>query len=143
MGKLGDRNLDMATRRNAVDLRDSMVNKIDVSGPGWVPNKPATIKRKKSSKPLIQHGDLRISINDKPVGKGVIFVGVPKTAIRKHGKKGAKLVDIAKVHEYGAPKAGIPPRPFIFSTLNERRDVFHGRYRDAAKCTVLGQVYRG
>ncbi len=143
MGALGDRNMEMAMRKNSVDLRDFMVATIDLSGPGWTPLKPATIKRKKSSKPLIQYGDLRQSINVKPIVRGSVFVGVPRAAIRKRGQKGKSLMNIAAVHEYGAPKAGIPARPFIFSTLNERRDALHARYRDAAKCTVLGQVYHG
>lgn len=143
MGALGDRNMEMAMRRNAVDLRDSMVATIDMSGPGWVPLKPATIKRKKSSKPLIQYGDLRQSINVKPIVRGYLFVGVPRAAIRKHGQKGESLVNIAMVHEYGAPKAHIPARSVVFRTFRERMDALRARYREAAKATVLGQVYHG
>jgi len=79
----------------------------------WPPLSPETIKRKGSSKPLIDTGKLRNSVTHKVEGNAV-----------KVGVFGEEAV-IAAVHEFGTTKAGrghkvvIPSRPFIRPTVDE------------------------
>lgn len=92
------------------------------NGQAWVPNKPSTVRKKGSSKPLIDSGQLRNSIEviDGPAG---VFVGVSSKVQRKGG---GPLVNIAEVHEYGKVVAQargggivlikIPERSFLRAT---------------------------
>ena len=50
-------------------------------------------------KPLIETADLRNSIEAVKVGQGQFFIGVPRSAKNRNGKK---LVNIGLVHEFGA-----------------------------------------
>ena len=90
-----------------------------LAGEPFVPNKPSTIKRKKSSLPLVDTGELFNSISYiVEVSKKRAIVGVERGPIYKDGQK---VSDIAKVNEFGAvTKNGtvIPSRPFIRSVLN-------------------------
>ena len=110
------------------------------NGKAWTPLKPATKKRKGSSKPLIDTGDLRNSIAVVDRGSQ-IFVGVPNLA---RNKQGEALTSIAAVHEFGktiAQKRGdslvviqIPERSFLRSTAD-----FHFK-PSAMKARVLGRI---
>lgn len=51
-----------ALTKVAVKATDDIVNKIDKGDPTWPPNAPGTIERKRSSRPLIDKGFLRKSI---------------------------------------------------------------------------------
>lgn len=84
-----------ANMRNAVALRDGIKRKITEGDSSWPPISPFTQEFKQSSKPLMDHGDLRNSIAVTPVGPDFIHVGVPTT-------KGRYIVNIATVHEFGA-----------------------------------------
>lgn len=94
------------------------------NGIKWPKIQPETRKRKGSSKPLIDTGQLRNSIVVIKEGDGA-FVGVPS----KVKRKGRPLVDIAWVHEYGkviAQRRGggvvlikIPQRSFLQSTFDK------------------------
>lgn len=75
----------------------------------WPPLKPETIKRKGSSKPLIDTGKLRASITHKVEGD-VVKVGV----------FGEEQALIAAVHEFGSPKKNIPQRSFMRVTADEK-----------------------
>lgn len=68
------------------------------NGKAWPPNSDSTRARKGSSKPLINTGDLRGSVNVQKVGRAKYFVGVPSNA---RSKKGGQLIRIGEVHEYG------------------------------------------
>ena len=121
----------------------SAVKKSIVSGaPGgerFAPLHPATIANKKSSKPLIDKGDLVGSVTWQTVGDNAVFIGVRKSA--KSGDGGA-LANVAAVHEFGCtirvtPKMraylhyqnihlkpstqyiSVPPRPYLRPTLND------------------------
>ncbi|NSW82528.1 MAG: phage virion morphogenesis protein [Syntrophothermus sp.] len=72
-------------------------------GKKYAPNHPFTIAQKKSSKPLIRHGDLRDSINYQVVDGATVFVGVKRTAKNKEGQA---LVNIAAIHELGNGEGG-------------------------------------
>lgn len=51
-----------ALTKVAVKATDDIVTKIDKGDPSWPPNAPGTIERKRSSRPLIDTGFLRKSI---------------------------------------------------------------------------------
>lgn len=67
------------------------------SGKAWVKNAPSVVASKRSSKPLINTGDLRQSINVVDM-KGVIFVGIPSG---KRSRDGKRVTQIGEVHEFG------------------------------------------
>jgi phage gpG-like protein len=99
------RRVDMATNR-AVKQEAHYYRKMVLkafktggrsNGKAWEPNKASTAKRKKSSKPLIDRGDLRNSIVVLSKG-GTSWVGVPSN---KRSQDGSRLVSIAGVHEFG------------------------------------------
>jgi len=128
MGARMVRATDRATRQEAQLFRSLVVRAFNsggaTNGKRWEPNKPATKERKGSSKPLIDSGQLRNSVQ--VVEKGdMIFVGVPSNVKRSGG---GPLVSIAAVHEYGkiiAQRRGgrvvlikIPERSFIRSTAD-------------------------
>lgn len=105
---------------------------------GWAPLKKATIKKKGSSKPLFDHGDLMRSIQATSVGKDTMFVGVHRNERKSDG---TELVDIAAVHEYGYPQGGIPARPFIAPTIKETEPENRREVRDAGRAIVKGRKY--
>ncbi len=72
-------------------------------GQKYVPNHPFTVARKGSSKPLINHGDLRNSITSRVIGGASVFVGVLRTT---KGKDGQQMVNIAAIHELGDGQGG-------------------------------------
>ncbi|MFZ2499535.1 hypothetical protein [Methanosarcina sp.] len=78
------------------------------------PLSPETVKKKKSSRILFDKGDLQGQITSDFSAPMHAEVGV----IDKGDKKRAY---IAKIHEYGAPEAGIPERSFMRSAYIENR----------------------
>ena len=103
--------LEKGTQRRleeaGVFLEGQMAEKID----SWLTPalKPKTIARKESSQPLIDKGELYGQIDHRS-GPGYVEVGV-------FGSRAA----IARHHEFGAPKAGIPERSFMRSAFRENR----------------------
>jgi phage gpG-like protein len=51
---------------------------------------------------------------------GFVKVGVLQSS--GHAPDGTSMVEIATIHEYGAPKAGIPERSFLRRTFDDKRD---------------------
>lgn len=91
-----------ALNRVGVYVRDKIKWGIRDQAPGgkpFVPLSELTIRRKGSSKALIEHGDLIGAITFKLVGNDAVFVGLLRTA---RGKDGESLVNIGEVHEFGA-----------------------------------------
>lgn len=93
-------------------LEKEMVHKINSGlSPGLL---PATVAQRKeeSSVPLFDTGELfdQISFATPLSDRSSVEVGV-------FGSR----AEIAKHHEYGAPKAGIPERSFMRSAFNENR----------------------
>ena len=151
---LGD-NIKLATEKNAISARDAVKKLIRHGLPEWPPLKPATIARKGSSRPLIDHGDLMNSVIARKILKNSFFIGVPRNARRKStrnvelaGRGGvmrqsqSSLFNIARVHEFGAPNAGIPARPFIVPAFDARllRKLM-ARWRNAVRMTARGRKY--
>ena len=133
-------NLAAATRHNAISLRDMMKKTINQGRPEWKRLQPKTIARKGSSKPLIDTGDLRNSINYSLTDKGGAFIGIPRAA---KNRKGGDLVNIGAVHVYGSKTRNIPARDFILPAYNDVREIMIKRYRDAVKAGLRGEAYRG
>lgn len=143
MGTRMVRATERATKQEAQLFRRMVVTAFNTrgksNGTAWVPNKPSTRKQKGSSKPLIDSGQLRNSVQVVDRG-GAIFVGIPNFARRKGG---GPLVSIAAVHEYGKVivqnRGGqvvlikIPKRSFIQATADfhfspaKVRTRFHAR----------------
>lgn len=128
---------DKATRQEAQLFRKMVLRAFNSrgksNGKAWAKLKPATIRRKGSSKPLIDTAQLRNSVS--VIEKGnTIFVGV-SSKVRRNGRP---LANIAAVHEYGkviAQQRGgkvvlikIPQRSFIQSTAD-----FHFKPSDVSK----------
>ena len=68
----------------------------------WPSLKPETIKRKGSSKPLIDTGRLSNSITHKVEGDKALV-----------GIFGGEVLIYAAVHEFGSPKKNIPQRSYL------------------------------
>jgi len=139
-GELMERNMERATRRNSIKLRDEMKRTITRGVPEWEPLSPKTIARKGSSKPLIDTGDMRNSINQKDIEPMLAFIGVPRGA---KNRDGGDLVRIAAVHVYGSKTRNIPPRDFILPAYNAVRDEIADRYRQAAAASLKGERFLG
>ena len=74
----------------------------DALGNAWKPLDPKTVEKKGSAIPLIDTGNLRSNIMvvshvDKDELRGIIGTNTP----------------YGKYHEFGAPEAGVPRRPFL------------------------------
>lgn len=140
MPDLVRRNMERATKRNGQDLRDEIKCTIRDTDPSWPELKAETKKRKGSSKPLIDKGDLLASIKDWFINPFLGFVGVKKGV---KGREGQDMVNIGAVHEFGSEKANIPQRSFIRSTFERIKERLWQRYVDAAKDAIYGVMYRG
>lgn len=139
-GEMAERNIERATRRNSITLRDEMKKTINRGVPEWEPLSPKTIARKGSSKPLIDTADMRNSINERVIEPMLAFVGVPRGA---KNRKGGDLVRIAAVHVYGSKTQNIPPRDFILPAFNAVKDRIADRWRGAAAAALRGEPYLG
>lgn len=73
--------------------------------------KPATIKAKGSSTPLIDTGEMLDQVSHEMEGELTVKVGI-------FGSK----APIATIHEYGAHGANIPERSFERSTFSEQKE---------------------
>ena len=98
MPRLARHNLDRATQRNALTVRDNIRNGIYAGRPQWPPNKPLTIKLKGSSRPLVNHGDLAKAADVKAILPSLYFIGW-KRGVKN--RDGIEVVNIARIHEYG------------------------------------------
>jgi hypothetical protein len=91
-------------------------------GKAFRPLAESTIKRKKSSKALIDKGDLMGSINVTPIplsAEVAVFVGVNRG---KRTKDGKDLMNIAEIHEFGT-------RPFMIPVTPKLRAWWYAMYK--------------
>jgi len=133
----------MATIRSAMLLVREIKTGIRDQAPGGEPFTPlaeVTIRRKGSSKALIDTGFLVAKITERILGDGSAFVGLLRGTANKDGDD---LVNIGAVMEYGATieqENGvvivIPPRPFLHPTMEKHRPQILAGYR-AAIASVL------
>lgn len=140
-----ERNMQAATNRNGILLRDQIKRTIRDQRPEWPDLADATIARKGSSKMLINFGDMLNSVNYQIVDSKTFFIGVPKSSVNRDGDK---LVDIAAVHEYGAeftlPNGGtvvIPQRAFIAPTLEAFKDDIMEIWVSAVDLAMKGKSF--
>ncbi len=113
--------------REAHALRAEMIRGITKQAPGGVPFLPLSevtlairkLRGFKGTKALIHRGDLRNAINVILRGDEA-FIGVPRKA-RAKGRK--SLIDVARIHEYGAGPFIVPKTRkmlrFLFAALNK------------------------
>lgn len=57
-----------------------------------------------------------------------------------HADSELTVLDIATIHEFGAPAAGIPQRSFIRAFVDENRDVIRGWQRELFQQVLAGQL---
>jgi len=91
----------------AKQIREGVRRGWPEGGDKFKPLAESTKKIKKSSKPLINHGDLLRSINATEVKDGW-FIGVHKSV---NGPDGKPLWNIAEIHEFGTKPFQIPITP--------------------------------
>jgi len=115
-------------RREAHALRAEMIRGITSQAPGGEPFKPLSevtlaIRQMRGftgTKALIHRGDLRNAINV-IIRNDEAFVGVPRKA-RTQDKH--RLIDVAKVHEFGAG-------PFVITKTKKMMDFLFAALRNA------------
>jgi len=135
--------LRQATVKNAMLLVREMKKGIRAQAPGdqpFEPLAPSTIKKKGSSKALIDTGFLLASITQLILGDRA-FVGLLRGT---RNRTGEEIVNIGAIMEYGAtinhPNGAvivIPARPFVHPTMEKYRDQIIENYREAIR-SVLG-----
>lgn len=94
--------VDQAVHREALRHEKAMKEGIRDQAPGgkrFAPLSPITIALKRSSKALIDKGDLRNSIGTRKITEKAYFVGVHRTA---KNRAGANIANVGAVHELGA-----------------------------------------
>ena len=111
-------------RKTGAFLEGEIKKTITSGRPDWKKLKPATIKHKKSSKPLMDTGAMRNAVTHKVEPKNDrVLVGIFRASAEVGADiKGEEAVNVAAVHEWGSPKRGIPKRSFIRSTFDEKKD---------------------
>ena len=90
--------------RALLKIEAQVVVQIDSNTPP--PNKPSTIKRKKSSKTSIDKGKMRQHVDHKITGEGLNLKGSVGFFDEENAKK-------ARINEEGTKDGRIPPRPFL------------------------------
>ena len=94
--------IDQSVHREALRYAKAMKEGIKEQAPGGVrfkPLSPITIAQKRSSKALIDKGDLRNSIGTRKITAKAYFAGLHRTA---RNRSGGDLANIGAVHEFGA-----------------------------------------
>jgi phage gpG-like protein len=74
------------------------------------------------------------------VGKHRVRVGILADAPKASDQPGAhaSLLEVAAIHEFGAPQAGIPQRSFVRATVDNKRSEI-----EAAQATLAKQIVEG
>lgn len=134
--------LRQATLKNALLLVREIKRGIRSQAPGGKPFAKlaeSTIRRKGSSKALIDTGFLVNAVTQKLLADGA-FVGLLRGSVNKEGEE---LVNIGAVMEYGAtirhPNGAtivIPPRPFLHPVMAKYRDQVVEHYREAIRAAM-------
>lgn len=56
-----------------------------------------------------------------------------------HYPNGRSVAENAATHEFGAPQAGIPPRPFMRPTIDREKDKWSRQIGEGARSVLAGQ----
>lgn len=116
--------VDWATLRITTELQRAIIRRMRTSK-SFLPLAKSTIKMKRSSKPLINHGDLLGSIKYQQIagtpGRGNMgyFVGVHRSA---RGKDGSALANVAEIHEFGT-------KAYIINVTPKMRAFWYAMYK--------------
>lgn len=142
MGAMEHRCLKSSQRefgRVAEKVKTSMITGITSKRFKLEENKTSTIKRKGSSTPLVDDGDLIGSIKTHKVSARLFLVGAHKDAVDKDGKS---VANIFAVNTYGVDKVAksgkrirIPARDAISPALKENEDEFKKAGKEVLKKT--------
>jgi len=127
------REVKAATDKNGRLLEAAMVGRIEqqkLSPPLSPKYLKAKIRAGYSEQILVRTGTLMQNIRYQPQSWDGGFVGVLRGV---KGTKGADLVNIAAVHEFGAPSRGIPARPFIVPSAKECEAQVVKNYEEAVE----------
>lgn len=129
--------LEQATHKAALLLVREIKKGIVTQAPGgeaFAPLADSTVRKKKSSKALIDNGFLLNAITARLM-RDQAFVGLLRGSVNKDGEE---LVNIGAIMEFGAtiehPNGAtiiIPPRPFLQPVLREFTEDIEKTYRDA------------
>ena len=160
--------LRKAVLREAIKLADGIKENITQGGSlankPFVPNALSTIKQKKSSAPLIHHGDLRNAVAAHHLDRDRILVGIagPSTSATKEPSASQPnnpntqtapkkpiadhVAQYARIHEFGAicttpnghTSVWIPARPFIRPMLEHTRNTRKKAWKAALKELATG-----
>lgn len=132
-----------ATLKTAILLVREIQRGIRSQAPGgqqFVKLADATIKRKGSSKALIDTGFLINSITHR-ILRDQAFIGLLKTTVSRDGES---MANIGAVMEYGAtitmPNGTtiiIPARPFLHPVMAQHKEAILNIYRDAIRTVFL------
>ena len=139
-----DSEMTRAIQKCARKVRDTATKKFGFYQPasggfvGWAKLKPATVRRKLKAgggeDPLIGHYKVarRNRIHGMPLMSSI------SDYVTDGGWTGVVGTDdpIGKHHEYGAPKATIPPRPFLRPALHEEQDFIRDETKDAIRRAI-------
>ena len=95
-------------------LKDKVRETIFFQTESWAPLKPGTLKAKApESRSLIDEQQMVMSITSKAKGD--------TSTVGLHRDSKGNAVSIGAVHEFGAPRAGIPKRSFLRSTYKKQK----------------------
>lgn len=122
-----------ATDKNGRLLEAAMVSRIEqqkLSPPLSPKYLKAKIRAGYSEKILIRTATLMQNIRYQPQSWNGGFVGISRNV---KSSKGADLVNIAAVHEFGAPSRNIPARPFIAPSATECEAQVVKNYEEAVE----------
>lgn len=147
--KRTEQNIMLATKRNAMMLRDKIKLTIRNQRSEWPELSEITIARKGSSKMLIDHADMLNSVTYSLVDNKSFFIGVPRSA---ENSDGDNIADIAKQHEFGAETdkisslgtkftVVIPQRAFVAPTLEENKLAIANNWIAAVDAALKGKRF--
>lgn len=132
------KNLALATARNAATVVGVTKKIIRDQSEPWPPLADATKQRKNSSKALIEHGDLLGSIKSTKLMDTIFFVGILRMVKNREGKS---LVDIGAVHEFGTADSRVPARPYLRPGLEQAEKACMKRWEKSLDASLKGLKY--
>lgn len=138
-----------AVAKNAQLLRRNIVLGIRNQRAEWPPIQAETIRRKGSSKILIDSGEMMRSVGTRRLHEFVWFVGIPRGARAGRKRRGrARIAEYAARHEFGMVVRGrtgrgrtsgtvrILKRPFIAPAVAESSAVMDDNFYAAGRRTI-------
>ncbi len=126
------------------DMKENIVQGGNLTGQSFTPNAAKTVAKKKSSKPLIDHGDLLNAIGSHKLGSEKVLVGIPGDKQTKKKKVSALIAAYARLNEYGGVQTTgktsvwIPPRPFVRTVYEHTRKTRHKEWEKALEAVFQG-----